>query len=99
MSSGTLGVLRKPATIWPSFSPYSHFSFSVDALRSTIISQRLLGTREIAVVRHTDCGMLRFDSDQLRKVVKDAEPGDAAIAEAVDNIFFDFQKSGGVCKA
>jgi hypothetical protein len=32
--------------------------------------------------------MLRFDSDQLRKVVKDAEPGDAAIAEAVDNIVF-----------
>ena len=43
-----------------------------DALRSLIISQRLLGTREIAVIHHTDCGMLTFSNRDLRdKVQKD----------------------------
>ncbi|KAK6460566.1 carbonate dehydratase activity protein [Scheffersomyces coipomensis] len=41
-----------------------------DALRSVIISQRLLGTREIVVVHHTDCGMLTFNDEQLRGIVK-----------------------------
>ncbi|ESK91243.1 carbonic [Moniliophthora roreri MCA 2997] len=41
-----------------------------DALRSIIISQRLLGTREIALFHHTDCGMLTFSTDQLRDIVK-----------------------------
>lgn len=40
-----------------------------DALRSLIISQRLLGTREVAVVHHTDCGMLTFTNQQLRSKV------------------------------
>ncbi|HEX6617981.1 MAG TPA: carbonic anhydrase [Gemmatimonadales bacterium] len=42
-----------------------------DALRSLIISQRLLGTREVAVVHHTDCGMLTFTNQQLRARVRD----------------------------
>ncbi|KZV73309.1 carbonic anhydrase [Peniophora sp. CONT] len=45
-----------------------------DALRSLVISQRLLGTREIAVFHHTDCGMLTFTSDQLRALVKEQTP-------------------------
>lgn len=32
-----------------------------DVIRSLAISQRRLGTREVVVVRHTDCGMLGFD--------------------------------------
>lgn len=60
----------------------------MDALRSVVISQRLLGTREIAVIRHKDCGMLSFETNQLRKTVKDAEPGNAAVANAVDSIDF-----------
>jgi carbonic anhydrase len=36
------------------------------ALRSLIISQRLLGTREVLVIHHTDCGMLTFSNDDLR---------------------------------
>ncbi len=36
-----------------------------DALRSLVISQRLLGTREIVVLHHTDCGMLTFTNEQL----------------------------------
>lgn len=39
---------------------------STDALRSLIISQRLLGTREIVIVHHTDCGMLTFKDDDLK---------------------------------
>jgi carbonic anhydrase len=42
-----------------------------DALRSLIISQRLLGTTEIAVIHHTDCGMLTFNNRDLREKVKE----------------------------
>jgi carbonic anhydrase len=42
-----------------------------DALRSLIISQRLLGTRELAVVHHTDCGMLTFNNRELRAKVQE----------------------------
>lgn len=38
---------------------------SEDAIRSLVISQRLLGTTEIVVIHHTDCGMLTFTNDQL----------------------------------
>ncbi|MDB5074902.1 MAG: carbonic anhydrase, partial [Chloroflexi bacterium] len=41
-----------------------------DAIRSLVISQQLLGTREVVVVHHTDCGMLTFSDDQLRKQVE-----------------------------
>ena len=58
---------------------------SKEALRSIIISQRLLGTREIAVFHHTGCGMLTFSTPQLRALVKDADPGNAAL-QAVDEI-------------
>ncbi|EGW34404.1 uncharacterized protein SPAPADRAFT_59837 [Spathaspora passalidarum NRRL Y-27907] len=44
---------------------------ATDALRSVIISQRLLGTREIVVIHHTDCGMLTFTDEGLRKIVED----------------------------
>ena len=40
---------------------------SEDAIRSLVISQRLLGTREIVVIHHTDCGMLTFTNEQLRE--------------------------------
>jgi len=36
-----------------------------DMLRSLVISQRFLGTREIVLIHHTDCGMLRFKDDDL----------------------------------
>lgn len=42
-----------------------------DALRSIVISQRLLGTREIVVIHHTDCGMLTFTDSDLRDKIKD----------------------------
>ena len=44
---------------------------AADAVRSLVISQQLLGTREVVVIHHTDCGMLTFTDDQLRKKVRD----------------------------
>lgn len=40
---------------------------AADAIRSLVISQQLLGTREVVVVHHTDCGMLTFTDDELRQ--------------------------------
>ena len=37
-----------------------------DVLRSLVISQRLLGTEEIILVHHTDCGMLTFRDDDVK---------------------------------
>jgi carbonic anhydrase len=41
-----------------------------DVVRSLVISQRLLGTRSIVLVHHTDCGMLTFTDDALRAEVE-----------------------------
>jgi carbonic anhydrase len=41
-----------------------------DAIRSLLISQRLLGTEEIILLHHTDCGMLSFTDDQLKAQVE-----------------------------
>jgi carbonic anhydrase len=40
-----------------------------DEIRSLAISQRLLGTREIILIHHTDCGMLTFTDDELRQQI------------------------------
>jgi carbonic anhydrase len=37
-----------------------------DEVRSLMISQRLLGTREVILIHHTDCGMLTFSDDELK---------------------------------
>lgn|SRR5487761_1523913 len=39
---------------------------SEDAIRSLVISQRLLGTREIILLHHTDCGMETFTDDEVK---------------------------------
>ena len=41
-----------------------------DAIRSLAISQRLLGTREILLIHHTDCGMLTFRDDEVRAEIE-----------------------------
>lgn len=41
-----------------------------DVLRSLVISQRLLGTREIVLVHHTRCGMLSFRDDELKDAIE-----------------------------
>jgi carbonic anhydrase len=42
-----------------------------DAIRSLALSQRLLGTEEIVLIHHTDCGMLTFSDDDFRRQVQD----------------------------
>ena len=49
-----------------------------DALRSLIISEQLLGTQEIVVVHHTDCGMLTFTNDVIHSKLKDTFGQDAS---------------------
>src|SRR5271170_4236792 len=44
---------------------------SEDALRSLIISQRLLGTTEIILIHHTDCGMETFTDDDFKRAIQD----------------------------
>ena len=51
---------------------------SDDAIRSLVISQRLLGTRAIVLIHHTDCGMLTFRDD----AVKDAIEADTGLRPA-----------------
>jgi len=41
-----------------------------DVIRSLVISQRLLGTREIMLIHHTDCGMLSFRDDELKDQIE-----------------------------
>ena len=49
-----------------------------DAIRSLVISQRLLGTLEVMLIHHTDCGMLTFRDDD----VKDAIEADTGLRPA-----------------
>ena len=41
-----------------------------DAVRSLVISQRLLGTREIMLIHHTDCGMMTFHDDDVKDAIQ-----------------------------
>ncbi|OBB76793.1 carbonic anhydrase [Mycobacterium sp. 852014-52144_SCH5372336] len=42
-----------------------------DEIRSLAISQRLLGTKEIILIHHTDCGMLTFTDDGFKQQIQD----------------------------
>jgi carbonic anhydrase len=48
-----------------------------EALRSLVISQRLLGTNAVMVIKHTDCGMLTFENEDLHAKVKEELGADA----------------------
>jgi carbonic anhydrase len=62
-----------------------------DAIRSLVISHWLLGTQEVVVIAHTDCGMLTFSNDDLRARLR-AEAG--ADASGVDfRPFLDLKES------
>src|SRR5215211_2526143 len=41
-----------------------------DEIRSLLISQRLLGTEEIILLHHTDCGMLTFTDDEVKRAIE-----------------------------
>jgi carbonic anhydrase len=65
-----------------------------DAIRSLAISQRLLGTREIVLIHHTDCGMLTFSDDEFRQGIE-AETGQRPewAAEAFSDVEQDVRQS------
>lgn len=60
-----------------------------DAFRSIVISQQLLGTTEVLVVKHTGCGMLTFDNATAKRLVKE-QKGDEAAKEVEDLDFLTF---------
>jgi carbonic anhydrase len=67
-----------------------------DELRSLAISQRLLGTTEIILIHHTDCGMLTFTDDEFRRSIE-AEVGIKPpwAAEAFTDLDADVRQSIG----
>ena len=71
-----------------------------DALRSLAISQRLLGTNEIVLVHHTECGMLTFSDDEFRAAIE-AETGirPSWAAEAFSDLGADLRQSAKRIKA
>ena|SRR3989442_1294895 len=71
-----------------------------DEIRSLSISQRLLETREIMLIHHTDCGMLTFGDDDFRKEIQ-RETGVKPewSAEAFDNLEEDVRQSIARIKA
>ena len=58
-----------------------------EALRSLVISEQLLGTTEIHVIKHTGCGMLTFQNEDARAVVH-RNLGEGAAQEVAE---LDFQ--------
>ncbi len=71
-----------------------------DEIRSLAISQRLLGTEEIILIHHTDCGMLTFTDDGFRQSIQDevgVKPSWAA--EAFTDLETDVRQSIGRIKA
>jgi carbonic anhydrase len=67
---------------------------SDDAIRSLAISQRLLGTREIVLIHHTDCGMLTFTDDEFKAGIQE-ETGlkPAWSAESFSDVSADVRQS------
>ncbi|MGH3724532.1 MAG: beta-class carbonic anhydrase [Mycobacterium sp.] len=65
-----------------------------DEIRSIAISQRLLGTEEIILIHHTDCGMLTFTDDEFKRSIQD-ETGIKPpwAAEAFTNLDEDVRQS------
>jgi carbonic anhydrase len=71
-----------------------------DEIRSLSISQRLLGTEEIMLIHHTDCGMLTFGDDEFRRQIQQetgVKPEWAA--ETFDNLEDDVRQSIARIKA
>ncbi|UOX89233.1 carbonic anhydrase [Amycolatopsis sp. FBCC-B4732] len=65
-----------------------------DEIRSLAISQRLLGTEEIILIHHTDCGMLTFtDDDFKRSIQQDVGVKPAWAAEAFSDLDEDVRQS------
>src|SRR5450432_4623174 len=68
---------------------------SDDAIRSLIISHKLLGTREWFVIHHTDCGMELFTDEIIRNLLSTS----LKTATADENGWRNVEESGGSNKA
>src|SRR5215467_1625448 len=65
-----------------------------DEIRSLAISQRLLGTREIILIHHTDCGMLTFTDDGFKEQIgKETGSSPAWASEAFTDLDADVRQS------
>jgi len=71
-----------------------------DAIRSLVISQRLQGTKEIVLIHHTDCGMLKFKDDEVKgQIEKETGIRPAFALEAFSNLEADVEQSIARIKA
>src|ERR687895_129006 len=71
-----------------------------DEIRSPAISQRLLGTEEIILIHHTDCGMLTFTDDEFkRQIQKETGIKPEWAAEAFNDLDEDVRQSIARIKA
>jgi carbonic anhydrase len=71
-----------------------------DAIRSLAISQRLLGTSEVLLIHHTDCGMLTFSDDAVKaQIEKDTGIRPPFALEAFSNLEDDVRQSIARIKA
>ena len=71
-----------------------------DAIRSLAISQRLLGTKEIVLIHHTDCGMLTFHDDDIKhKIEQETGIRPAFAFEAFSDLDADVKQSIARIKA
>ena len=67
---------------------------TADEIRSLAISQRLLGTEEIILIHHTDCGMLTFTDDDFRQgIEKEVGIKPEWAAEAFSDVDADVRQS------
>jgi carbonic anhydrase len=65
-----------------------------DEIRSLAISQRLLGTREIVLIHHTDCGMLTFTDDAFKAgILSETGIKPEWAAESFDDLDVDVRQS------
>ena len=71
-----------------------------DEIRSLSISQRLLGTEEIVLIHHTDCGMLTFTDDEFKQSIqKETGIKPEWAAEAFSDVDEDVRQSMAMVKA
>jgi hypothetical protein len=76
--------------------PFFRMRYRKDALRSLIVSQQMLGTREIALFHHTKCGMSTCTSHGVRQKAKETLPN----ADCVDEVeFLEFNDLEGSVKS
>jgi carbonic anhydrase len=70
LADGDADVIRNAGTV-----------IDDDSIRSLVVSTRLLGSQEIMIINHTDCGMLRFTESEMQDRLR-KETGQATIAPA-----------------